>query len=44
MMDKYEDAPKKESMKKKKQRVGSITLNRKFWAPKINRANKRKDK
>lgn len=43
-MDKYENMPKKESMRTKKQRIGSLTLNRKFWAPKINGATKRKEK
>lgn len=42
-MSKYENMPKKEPMRAKKQRVGSLTLNRKFWAPKINGASKRRE-
>jgi hypothetical protein len=37
----YKNAPKREAMRKRDQRVGSLTLNRKFWAPKINGAKRR---
>jgi hypothetical protein len=41
-MKDYTDSPKRAAMKKRGERKGSLTLNRKFWAPKINGANKRK--
>jgi len=40
-MKDYSNSPKREAIRKKGSRVGSLTLNRKFWAPKINGAKKR---
>ena len=40
-MKDFKNAPKREAMRKRGQRVGSLTKNRKFWAPKINGAVKR---
>jgi hypothetical protein len=42
-MKDYTDSPKRAAMRKRSQRKGSLTLNRKFWAPKINGAKKRKE-
>ena len=40
-MKNFKDAPKREPMRKRGERVGSLTLNRKFWVPKINGSKKR---
>jgi hypothetical protein len=37
----YKNAPKREAMRKRGERKGSLTLNRKFWAPRINGAKRR---
>jgi hypothetical protein len=41
-MKDYSNSPKREAIRQKGTRVGSLTLNRKFWAPKINGSKKRK--
>jgi hypothetical protein len=40
-MKDYSKSPKREPMRKRNVRVGSLTLNRKYWAPKINGSKKR---